>query len=106
MDVVGLSSRKLKLFLDHFPYDAVVEDKYRGVDGTKVPREKWFNPDESQLPPILSKEKKVERRKYIEMRNREALEEREELGGGVFAKCCPAVRSNYNLEPKEMGGDE
>lgn len=55
----------------------MVEEKYSGVDGSKVPREEWYKPDESMLTRVLSPEEKVERRGYIEERERVALEERE-----------------------------
>lgn len=39
VNAVPLSSRHIKAFLDRMPFVQKMEDEYRGVDGTLVPRE-------------------------------------------------------------------
>ncbi|GIJ84829.1 hypothetical protein Asppvi_003680 [Aspergillus pseudoviridinutans] len=98
IDAVGLRPGLIKALLDRMPFSQDAEDKFRGVDGTLVPREQWFNPDKGLLPPPLPEEK------------REQVRKRMAEGGEDFLKRfndpnrprCPLVlRSNYNLDPKE-----
>jgi hypothetical protein len=52
VDAAALRPELIKAFIDRFPYNAQNEVNYRGVDGTKVPREQWFHvEDKSSLPP-------------------------------------------------------
>jgi len=51
VDAVALRPELIKALLDRMPHRAQNEIDYRGVDGTKVPREQWFHPDKSLLPP-------------------------------------------------------
>ena len=74
--------------------------RYRGVDGTKVPKEQWFHPDKSLLPLPLSEEKKTESRKRME-ENREMIKENlKKIDDGTLKGCPLVVRDNYNLDPK------
>ena len=43
-----------------------MEDLFRGVDGSNVPKEQWFHPDPSILPPPLTEESKELARKAQE----------------------------------------
>ena len=103
VDAVALPPRLIKAFLDRRPFNQESEDMYRGVDGSKTPKEQWFHPDKISLPPPLSEANRVEARKMIEEHGLlEKFEERqkgkeEERGGG----CGPVVRSNYDLGIKE-----
>ena len=85
------------------PFDQTQEDIFRGVDGSSVPEEQWFNIDKSLLPPPLSEEKKEKTRKYIE-ENKERFEQlQKERDAGMEAgntRCAPVIRSNYDLSPK------
>ncbi|KAL3425145.1 hypothetical protein PVAG01_04426 [Phlyctema vagabunda] len=51
VDAVGLKPELVKAMLDRMPYKPENETRFRGADGTKVPREQWFYPDKSDLPP-------------------------------------------------------
>jgi hypothetical protein len=75
LGAVALPPRLLKAMLDIFHYSKETEDKFRGVDGTLVPREQWFHPDKNLLPPPLTAEKKEEDRKFRED-HKEVLERR------------------------------
>jgi hypothetical protein len=50
VDTVALRPELIKALLDRMPHNPQAEIDYRGVDGTKVPQEKWFHPDRSLLP--------------------------------------------------------
>ena len=102
VDAVALNPGLVKAMLDRLPFDQGIEDKYRGVDGTSVPRKEWFSPNKNLLPEPMSEETKEETRKLIEA-NKELLEKRA-LGP---PKCCgPIVRSNYNLDIKSVEKQE
>jgi len=98
VDAIPLPPRLIKAFVDRFPFDQQIEDKYRGVDGTKVPQQQWFYPNKSLLPKPLPEE---ERRKMLKSigENGEVIapnegrtEKRESTDCGIV------VRANYNLE--------
>ncbi|TVY83489.1 hypothetical protein LSUE1_G002707 [Lachnellula suecica] len=102
---IALSPRLLKAALDRMPFSQETEDKYRGVDGTKVPKEQWFHPDKIILPEPLSEKSKVESRKRLE-ENMQLIEERfKKIDDGTFEGCGVIVRSNYNLGPKTSGDE-
>jgi hypothetical protein len=98
IDAVALSPRLIKAHLDRMPFDQKTEDTFRGVDGTGVPREKWFHPDKSLLPPPMSEEVKEQTKKVIE-ENKELFAKKDYGGCGVV------VRSDYNLGPKKGLGN-
>lgn len=50
VDAVALRPELIKALLDRMPHNPQAEIDYRGVDGTKVPQERWFHPDRSLLP--------------------------------------------------------
>jgi hypothetical protein len=106
VDAVPLPPQLIKAMLDRVPFQQELEDVYRGVDGTHVAREQWFNPDRALLPEPLSEEKKREAQKFHEEnhemieRNMERLRRGEQSGCG----CVPQVISNYNLTPKTTDG--
>jgi hypothetical protein len=76
------------------------QQKYCGVDGTKVPKEQWFHPDKSILPPPLPEDKRAEAKKRME-ENRELIEENfKKINDGTSKGCPVVVRSNYILGPK------
>jgi hypothetical protein len=51
VDAMALRPELMKALLDRMPYDPQAEIDYRRVDGTRVPKEQWFHPDKSLLPP-------------------------------------------------------
>lgn len=53
LGAVPLSPRLIKADLDRLDYDQQAEAEFRGVDGTKTPREHWFSPPPGILPPPL-----------------------------------------------------
>jgi hypothetical protein len=73
-----------------------LEDEFRGVDGTKVPREQWFRPDRRLLPQPLSEEHKEEARRMME-ESASLTEEGCEDGSQGETCCVATVRSDYNL---------
>lgn len=64
IDAAGLTPKLIKALQDRVPPDA--RGDLGDADGTKVPREEWFHPDKSLLPPPLSEEKREQARKRWE----------------------------------------
>jgi len=56
LDAAGISPKFIKAFLDRMP--SAYRNGFDGADGTKTPREQWFNPDKSLLPQPLTDEQK------------------------------------------------
>ncbi|GIK02016.1 hypothetical protein Aspvir_006059 [Aspergillus viridinutans] len=75
IDAIGLRPGLIKAFLDRMPvpFSQEAEDIFRGVDGTLVPREQWFNPDKSLLPPPLPEEEREKVRKRTAERGEDYL---------------------------------
>ncbi|KIW15169.1 hypothetical protein PV08_05214 [Exophiala spinifera] len=90
IDAVGLAPKHIKALLDRTPYMQEAEDIFRCVDGTKVPREKWFNPDKSDIPRTATEEEKERERIMVEEFKKEGI-----LPG---SRCCgPATMSDYRI---------
>ncbi|KIW16523.1 hypothetical protein PV08_06578 [Exophiala spinifera] len=60
IDAVALAPKHIKALLDRMPFSQEAADIWRGVDGTTVPREQWYNPNKDDLPPPLSEGEKEE----------------------------------------------
>ena len=100
LDAVGLPSRLIKALLDVGPFVLSREDKNRGVVGTNVPKEQWFHPDKSLLPPPLGDEEKSAVIKRLQDDREKIDQARKERESGVRQRCTPVAQSNYNLESK------
>lgn len=99
---VPLPPRLIKAMLETMPMDhnPEMEDRMRGVDGTRVPQEQLYHPDPADLPPPLSKEQKEEADRFYE-ENKEVIEAnvkkmKEDPEGG----CPLRVWARYDLEPR------
>lgn len=64
LDAAGLSPRLIKALLDRMPPQ--FRNGFDEADGTKTPRQQWFNPDKSLLPRPLTDEQKKAGRKVQE----------------------------------------
>ncbi len=106
IDAVPLRPNLIKAYLDRYPFDQEIEDMYRGVDGTTVPRDKWFYPDPSLLPPPLSAEEEAEAEAQLaEIEAELKRASKEGTSKAERSACVPIVRSNYNLDIKSKAGD-
>jgi hypothetical protein len=92
VDAVALRPELIKALLDRMPYNPQAEIDYRGVDGTKVPQEKWFHPDRSLLPAPFNPPEERRNLSPEELeKNRLMLESR--LGQDIE----PQILSNHDL---------
>jgi hypothetical protein len=67
LDAVPLTPEQIHFFLTYGP-DGRNKDnlktqqaKMKGIDGTRVPREQWYSPDPSMLPPIETDEETIDK---------------------------------------------
>jgi hypothetical protein len=87
-DAVGLRPELIKAWQEQMPAEMNDEAAFADVDGTKVPREEWFNPPRHLLPSPLAEEhrerdpKKLAgfRKAYFERRSRLEAEVAETTG--------------------------
>ncbi|KAK0642139.1 hypothetical protein B0T16DRAFT_313115, partial [Cercophora newfieldiana] len=58
VDAVGLAPAQIAMWKARYPPGTLMREAEvdEGADGTQVPREKWFNPDEGILPAPVSRE--------------------------------------------------
>ncbi|KAG9506393.1 hypothetical protein J7337_003376 [Fusarium musae] len=95
---VPLRPALVKALIDRLPYDPEVEAFWRGVDGTKVPEEQWYNPPEGILPPPLTEEERREEREIME-KNRDKIDKvREDLKKGIHRERLVFIESDNKLE--------
>ncbi|RMJ19113.1 hypothetical protein CDV36_001244 [Fusarium kuroshium] len=105
LGAVPLEPRLIKASLDILDYDEELEAEFRGVDGTKAPKEHWFEPPPGILPPPLSKEQLEEARKFTEENGMNfdivpGIEAGVEVTGDE--RMCPVVvRSDHNILPRD-----
>ncbi|KAF1846459.1 uncharacterized protein K460DRAFT_377655 [Cucurbitaria berberidis CBS 394.84] len=101
-DAKPMSPEIIKAFLDRQAWSQVVEDRFRGVDGRTVPQEQWMNPPQGIIPPMGTKNERLEEmRKWNE--ERAQLEEkvaRREISKDALGPACDSVKSDYDLRPR------
>jgi hypothetical protein len=95
---VPLRPALIKALIDRLPYDPEVEAFWRGVDGTKVPEEQWYNPPEGILPPPLTAEERREEREIMEKNKDKIDKRREDLKNGVHRERLVFIESDNKLE--------
>jgi hypothetical protein len=105
IDAIPLPPNLIKAFLDRNPFDQELEDLYRGVDGTTVPRDQWFHPDPSLLDEPLTEEERVEEERQMAIDKELIRKAKEGSGKEERSACVPIIRSNYNLDKKSKDGD-
>ncbi|KAH7231722.1 uncharacterized protein BKA55DRAFT_695964 [Fusarium redolens] len=93
---VALRPALIKALLDRGPYDREEEMVFRGVDGTKVPKEQWYNPPPGILPPPLSEEHRKEGRELIE-KNKEKFDKIREDSKN-YKERLVFIESDHKLE--------
>ncbi|KAF5700852.1 hypothetical protein FMUND_14170 [Fusarium mundagurra] len=95
---VPLRPALIKALIDRLPYDPEVEKFWRGVDGTKVPEEQWYNPPEGILPPPLTEEERREEREIME-KNKDKIDKiREDMKNGIYRERLVFIESDNKLE--------
>ncbi|KAF5249313.1 hypothetical protein FANTH_5394 [Fusarium anthophilum] len=92
----------VKALIDRFPYSEEAVKAYRGLDGTKTPKEQWYKPLPGTLPPPLE-EKHRERGKKAEEEYRKWYEERmKKIDAGIFERRAVCLMSDHDLGPEAM----
>ncbi|CZR58136.1 uncharacterized protein PAC_08027 [Phialocephala subalpina] len=104
IDAIGLSPALIKELLDRQEWSREIEDKFRGVDGTKVvDRKQLYEPDEESKPPNHTEEEKKKIAEQIKVHNEKLMKrmKQDEKDGVDMSKySCTRVRSDYQLGPK------
>lgn len=100
IDAISLPPRLIKAFLDRCPYDQLIEEMFRGADGTTVPETQWWNPDPSLLPPPLTAEEKALAKKNYEEHKEVIEENRRKMESGELKPCGVVIRSDHDISPK------
>ncbi|KAH7234828.1 uncharacterized protein BKA55DRAFT_138879 [Fusarium redolens] len=102
VDAVPFPPPLIKAILDHFPYSEEAVKVFRGVDGTKTPKEQWYEPLTGIMPPPLeeehrekAKEEQDEYRKWYE-------ERRKKVEAGIFVRRAVCLMSDHDLCPEAM----
>ncbi|KAH7205785.1 uncharacterized protein BKA55DRAFT_586628, partial [Fusarium redolens] len=93
---IALRPALIKALLDRGPYDKEEEIVFRGVDGTKVPKEQWYNPLPGILPEPLSKEHRKEGREFIK-KNKEKIDKNREASKN-YKERLVSIESDHKLE--------
>ena len=92
IDDVRLSTTQIKEFIDRWPFNQAIEDKFRGVDGRAVSDKDMLDPPENIRPQRPTEEQLREMHSIMEEQEREGVRK-------DSAAVCGVSRSNYNLDP-------
>lgn len=103
---VLLSSRHIKAYLGRKPFVQKMEDEYRVVEGTLVPREQWFHIGKSLLPPPLTEEQTEWSRKQFSENKELLMEKWKAMENGTLESCPVVIRSDYHLGPRIADGQK
>ncbi|KAF1828858.1 hypothetical protein BDW02DRAFT_613931 [Decorospora gaudefroyi] len=101
-DAKPMSPEMIKLYLDRLPWRQEVEDRFRGVDGRLVPQEQWIHPPPGIIPPMGTKNERLEemRKSREERMQLEQKVERGEISKKALGPACNGVQSDYDLRPR------
>ncbi|KAF4970336.1 hypothetical protein FSARC_2592 [Fusarium sarcochroum] len=99
VDAVPFTPRLIKAFLDRLPYEEETEKEFRGVDGTKVPKEQWYKPLPGILPPPLEEEHRERSEEVLEGYRKKYFERRKKIEDGNFVQCPVCLMSDNDLGP-------
>ncbi|KAF9772561.1 hypothetical protein IL306_009717 [Fusarium sp. DS 682] len=93
---IALRPALIKALLDRSPYNKEEEKFWRGIDGTKVPKEQWYNPPPGILPAPLSEEHRKEGRLLNEKNKEKFNKIREDLKN--YKERLVFIESDNKLE--------
>lgn len=93
---IALRPALIKALLDRSHYDKEEERFFRGVDGTKTPKEQWYNPLPGILPEPLSKERQEEGREFLQKNQRKIDQNRE--ASRDYKERLVFIESDHKLE--------
>ncbi|KAJ4313405.1 hypothetical protein N0V84_009434 [Fusarium piperis] len=99
VDAAALTPPLIKALLDRMPYDAESEKTFRGVDGTKTAKEKWYNPPSDILPPPLEEEHRERSEEVLEGYRKQYYERRQKIDNGTAMQCAVCLMSDNDLGP-------
>lgn len=97
IDAIGLDPSQIASFERQLPPSMRDPKRDETVDGTKVPREKWYSPDAGMLPPPLSQEARD--------RSRQRMEENPELYEKARERLRVTWEAKKDTEGDHRGGD-
>lgn len=95
-DGLPMSPDLIKAYLDRKAWNQETENRFRGVDGRRVPQEQWLQPLPGILLSLGSKNEREERKKEERIRSEERTARGEIYEGAV----CGSVQSDYDLRPR------
>ncbi|KAF4446452.1 hypothetical protein F53441_9909 [Fusarium austroafricanum] len=88
VDAVPFSPLLIKAMMDRLPYREQTDKDFRGINGTKTPKEQWYKPLPGILPPPLEEEHRERSEEKLE-ENRRLYHEREKrVQGGEKRAVC------------------
>ncbi|KAF5011927.1 hypothetical protein FDECE_1992 [Fusarium decemcellulare] len=99
VDAVAFTPALIKALLDRMPYDAESEKAFRGVDGTRVPKDQWYNPQPGILPPPLEEEHRERSEEVLEKYRKMYDARRKKIEEGTAAQCAVCLMSDNDLGP-------
>ncbi|KAF5567851.1 hypothetical protein FNAPI_425 [Fusarium napiforme] len=102
VDAVPFSPPLIKAMLDRFPYSEESVKVFRGVDGTKTPKEQWYKPLPGTLPPPLEEKHREEAKKGEEDYRKWYEERLKKVEAGIFERRAVCLMSDHDLGPEAM----
>lgn len=83
VDAVAFTPPLIKALMDRMPYDAEAEKSFRGVDGTKTPKDQRYNPLLEMLPPPLEEGHRERSEEVLEGYSKQYYERRRQIENGT-----------------------
>ncbi|KAJ3526590.1 hypothetical protein NM208_g11115 [Fusarium decemcellulare] len=99
VDAIAFTPALIKALLDRMPYDAESEKNFRGVDGTKVPKDQWYDPPPGILPPPLEEEHWERSEEVLEKYKKMYHARRKKIEQGTATQCAVCLMSDNDLGP-------
>ncbi|KLO97152.1 uncharacterized protein LW93_3125 [Fusarium fujikuroi] len=102
VDAVPFPPPLIKAMLDRLPYSEEAVKVFRGVDGTKTPKEQWYKPLPGTLPPPLEEKHREEAKNGQEDYRKWYGERMKKVEAGIFERRAVCLMSDHDLGPEAM----
>lgn len=102
VDAVPFPPPLIKAMLDRLPYSEEAVKVFRGVDGTKTPKEQWYKPLPGTLPPPLEEKHRKEAKNGQEDYRKWYEERMKKAEAGILERRAVCLMSDHDLGPEAM----
>lgn len=101
IDAVPFSPGLIKALLDRFPYNEDAERLFRGVDGRRTSKDRWYDPAQQNAPEPMTAEQEEETRRLMEEKGEAFFKQKDEQRRSGKGGCGVKIMSDHDILVKD-----